>query len=357
MDNLLVLGGRQRPDAQRRDEWQRYDLAIAGRIETDSGRAERLMHYESPPGAVAVDNPAVVFKSGCLANGTLFACTQTEVLLLDATTGERRAYYSLPSFNDVHHVRPYRGDRLLVTVTGLDLVQELSLDGTILREWSVLGEDTWERFDRSVDYRRVLTTKPHKSHPNYTFTHGDDIWVTRFKQRDAVCLTDSDDPAKRRRIKVGGGRGIHDGHVRDGQVFFTTVDGSVVIADLETCEVLERYDLNRLTPGTAPLGWCRGLLVEEGYQLLVGFSRIRPTRLRENLTWIKHQFGSIPQRGLRPTRVARYDLEKGSLLREYDVEDLSLHTLFSIHSPSFDDVSADHHLPAEVKHVEVGIGP
>ncbi len=66
---------------------------------------------------------------------------------------------------------------------------EVTPEGEILREWSVIGEDTWARFSRQIDYRKVPTTKPHRSHPNFAFLLEGDIWTTRCDQKDAICLT------------------------------------------------------------------------------------------------------------------------------------------------------------------------
>jgi len=77
----------------------------------------------------------------------------------------------------------------MVVVTGLDMVIEVAPDGEVLREWSVVGEDTWSRFSREVDYRKVPTTRPRRAHPIFAFLLGNDIWATRCNLKDAVCLT------------------------------------------------------------------------------------------------------------------------------------------------------------------------
>jgi hypothetical protein len=135
---------------------------------------------------------------------------------------EVRSCVSLPCFNDLHHVAPSWDGNLLVVSTGLDLVLKINREGEVLNEWSVTGDDTWQRFSRSVDYRRVETTKPHGSHPNFVFEIGDEVWATRLKQCDAVCLNQ---PGKRMYI----GHQPHDGVVFGQYVYFTCVDGFVAI--------------------------------------------------------------------------------------------------------------------------------
>lgn len=49
-----------------------------------------------------------------------------------------------------------------------------------------------------------------------------------------------------------------------------------LVADPENGEVLEKHDLQSYDDELEPVGWCRGLHVEDGIAF-VGFSRIRST--------------------------------------------------------------------------------
>ena len=131
----------------------------------------------------------------------LYACTSTEVLVFEVPGFRRIGYVSLPCFNDLHHVTPTRDGNLLVANTGLDMVVKFTPQSKVLAEWNVSDEDLWSRFSRSVDYRKVETTKPHQSHPNFVFELSDDVWVTRFEQRDAVCLT-----SRGKKVSIGAQR-------------------------------------------------------------------------------------------------------------------------------------------------------
>jgi hypothetical protein len=316
---LYVVGGRQRrgrPLWADDREWYEYEAGLVLEVDPASGRARVVLEYESPEAARALGG-ATLFKSATLEGGRLYACTQTELLVYRVPDFELVHYLSLPCFNDVHHARPTPDGALLVAVAGLDLVLELSMSGEVLREWDVLGEDSRAKFPRGLDYR-ARSTKPHRAHPNHVFYLGDEAWATRYYQRDAVSLT-----RPGRRIAIGG-EAPHDGLVAGGRVHFTAVDGRVAVADAATLEVERAVDLNALEGRGASLGWCRGLLVQ-GDEAWVGFSRFRPTRLRQNVQWVRRGF-----RRPRPTRLARYDLVRGRLLGELDLEPHGLDVLFSI---------------------------
>jgi hypothetical protein len=276
------------------------------------------VEYVTPPEACVEQDPVILFKSSTLAGDHLYACTQTEVVIYRVPAFERVGYVSLPMFNDLHHVRPTASGTLLVAVAGLDLVAEVTLDGTVLREWSVLPEDPWRRFSRDVDYRKVRTTKPHHAHPNYVFELGDEVWATRFEQRDAISLVDPT-----RRIHIGLER-VHDGLVHDGHVYFTTVDGKIPIADASSLAVVDVVDLGAIVGSRVLLGWARGLHID-GTGIWVGFSRIRPTRFRENVAWAMRGFKET-----RPTHIARFDLERRTCTHWIDLEPSGLTAIFSV---------------------------
>lgn len=331
---LYVIGGQQRglrtmSDALA-DHWYEYQKALAIELDTATGAARTVVEYVSPPEACPPENPAILFKSGTLVGDRLYACTQTEVLVYRVPGFELEAYVSLPMFNDVHHVRPTPTGNLLVANTGLDTVVEVTPGGDVVSVVNVLGDDPWARFSRDVDYRRVRTTKPHLAHPNHLFYIGDEPWATRFEQRDAISLVDP-----HRRIAIGLER-VHDGIVEGERVYFTTVNGMIAIADTRTLEMVEVIDLTELHPPDMLLGWARGLLVDGPY-LWVGFSRIRPTKFRENVGWVlrglKRDFG---------THVGCYDLRTRTSLGQVALEEFGMGAIFGIYPA----VAGDSHLSA-----------
>jgi hypothetical protein len=229
---------------------------------------------------------------------------------------------SLPCFNVLHHVRPTSEGNLLVVNTGLDMVLEITRSGKVLREWGVLQQDPWSRFSREIDYRRVASTKPHESHANFVFQLGSDIWVTRFHQKDAVCLTQ---PGKRIQL---GGESPHDGVLHAGMLYFTTVEGELIVVEPNTLKVAQRIDLSEIDRGDkGSAGFCRGVLLVDDGLVWVGFTRIRKSALMHGLVWAKYGFKNFEA----PTHVALYDIRRQKLLREIDLEPCGVNILFGIH--------------------------
>lgn len=320
LGSAYVVGGRQR-DARGLlsgdRPWQGYDRGLILDVDLRSGTFEAAFEYESPDDVIADEDAAISLQASTLEGDLLYTCTETEVLVYRLPAFELLTHVSLPLFNDVHHVRPSVDGNVVVANAGLEMVLELTAEGEVVQLWNVLGEEPWERVDRNVDYRKI-STKPHRAHPNFVFYIGDELWATRFHQGDAISLAD---PA--RRIVVSDKR-IHDGVVHDGRVYFSVVNGQIVVADTDTLEVVDVIDLNEFHDDRSVLGWCRGILVD-GPRLWVGFSRIRATKFRENVGWAARGF-----RHDRPTRIACYDLERRECLAEIDLESTGLAAVYSV---------------------------
>jgi hypothetical protein len=325
---LYVLGGRQRKpgmsEATPKDEWYLYEAALILEVDTDSRAVRRCVEYQSPPEARAGDRPAAHFHSGALIDNDLYACTGTEVLIYRLPDFRQIGYISLPCFNDLHHVTPASDGNLLVVSTGLEMVVKVSPDGEVLAEWSVLGEDPWARFSRTIDYRKVETTKPHISHPNFVFELAGEVWVTRFHQHDAVSLNGSG-----RRVKIAD-EGVHDGLASGERILFTAVDGKIVIVNPDSLEIEQVIDLRQIQDRDQQVlpAWCRGLFAVDDGNIWVGFTRIRRTLFRENVRWVK----TILREGtvVRPTHIALFDIVNKQCLREIDLEPYGMNSVFSI---------------------------
>ncbi len=323
MASLYVLGARQRDLFLRHEEeWNLYEAALILQLDLETGAVRTCVEYETPPEARANENSSCVFKSATLVGDILYACTSTEVLIFKVPEFQRIGYISLPCFNDVHHVTPTSDGDLLAAVTGLDMVVKFSREGELLAEWSVLSEAPWSRFSKNTDYRKVETTKPHKSHPNFVFELNGEIWATRFRQRDAVCLNDSG-----RRIDIGV-QPPHDGLPFGEAIYFTSVDGKVIIANARSLQVEKTIDLAQIDGQEDLLGWCRGLLPLDERRVWVGFTRIRKTRFRENILWVKRVF----REGMRekPTHITLYDIVNMRRIQEFDLEAHGMNIIFSI---------------------------
>lgn len=322
---LLVVGGRQRAHRSLRDgsDWYGYAGGVVLRI--DGSGVTTVLEYQSRPGTCADDDP-ILFKSATCANGRLYCCTQTEIVIyrMQGSLLVEENHISLPIFNDVHHVVPTADDTLLVAVSGLELVVEIDTDGNVVREWDVLGDvlgdglGTWDRFDPSIDYRMGVNLKPHRAHPNHIVIVDGEPFVTRFEQRDVISLRDPS-----RRVEPLGER-LHDGVLDDVRLWFTSVDGRVIAADRDSLEVVDRVELASFSRDDSLLGWCRGLRFQDD-AMWVGFSRIRATQFRQTLSWIRNR--GVPQS---PTRVARYERGTGRCTAEIDLEPHGLNAVFSV---------------------------
>ena len=326
MARLYVLGGRQRKPGIKEPAawWQWYEAALILEVDTESGAVRTCVEYQTPLECRAHEKNSTNFHAGAIVNSTLYTCTPTEVLIYRLPDFKQTGYISLPSFNDLHHVTPCSDGNLLVVSTGVDMVIKCTVTGEVLEEWSSLEEAPWTRFSRSTDYRKVETTKPHQSHPNYVFELDGEPWVTRFMQKDAVSLNGS-----KRRIDIAVEK-PHDGVLFDEKLYFTAVDGKVVIVNGRTLTVDKVVDLRQIQDhdGQKLPAWCRGLLPVDQSRIWVGFSRIRNTLLKENLRWVKvvlHE-GTL----VKPTHIALFDIDQQKCLDELDLEPFGMNAVYGI---------------------------
>lgn len=317
--DLYIVGGRQakeRPLSAGNGNWDGYDQGVILRINPSTQDWEECINYMSPPEVRLPEGTAITFQAGAIQGNLLYICTQTEVLIYELPGFKQIGYLSLPFFNDLHHVRPTPTGDLLVANAGLEMVIHMKSSGEICNTWNVLGE-TPLQLPGPIDYRKV-STKPHRSHPNYLFYIGMEPWATRFHQGDAICLTQPE-----KRIEISKER-IHDGLVHEGKIYFTSVNGWIYVADTSTLVVEREINLAEMHPEGTLLGWCRSLFMD-GNRLWVGFSRIRPTKWRENVTWLVRGFKNV-----KPTHIACYDLTQGKCIQEVDLEPMGLNAVYSI---------------------------
>jgi hypothetical protein len=319
-DPIYIIGGHVRQNLFRKlEEWQSCDEALVIRLDPQTERSTNCVAYSSPLESCADDQPAILFKAASVRDNTLYACTSTEVLIYGLPHFEQIRRISLACFNDLHHVCPTKRGTLAIAVTGLDMVVEITRSGELVREWNVLGEDAWSRFSKTTDYRRVPTTKPHRSHPNHVFEINGELWVTRFEQRDAICLTTPG------RIDIAVER-PHDGLLFGNSLYFTAVDGHIVIADPKSFKTIRSFDLNKMHPEPRQgLGWCRGLLPLDERYIWVGFTRVRPTKFKENLGWIRNA-----RVHHKPSHIGLYDLQEQKCVREIALEPHGIGVVFSM---------------------------
>jgi hypothetical protein len=322
---FYVLGGRWQEDPYA-PEWSLYDRAIILEVDPRSGSVKRRLEYTTPPEACAAGStPSMLFKASTRLGDRLYACTSTEVLVFRLPGFETVGYVTHPHFNDLHHVAPLPSGDLAVVSTGLDMLLVVSPEGEVRGEYSVNDDPPWTRFSREVDYRKVVTTKPHRSHPNFAFLLDGELWVTRCEEKDAVSVTR---PGGRFQLGL---HYPHDGVVHDGEVFFTTVDGRVCVFEAATRTSARVIDLKEIQKGAVPLGWCRGIEVLDRQHVVVGFSKLRRTRWKEKLSWLKRQVGFPEQVVSEPCHIACYDLQNRERLWRMDLKDHGLDAVFAIH--------------------------
>jgi hypothetical protein len=338
---LYVIGGQQKYlcPVFSSDNWAEYHKGLVIEVNPEKEICTHVMDYSSPK-EVSPPSGAILFKAASLINGLLYLCTETEILIFRYPEMTQVQYISLPIFNDVHHVTMTPWETLAVAISGMEMVVELNGAGNIVRTWNALSPELPSKYENEIDYRKV-NLKPHKSHPNYVFFHDEEMWVTRFYQKDAVSLSR---PGRRIDIAVGS---PHDGIVDGDLVYFTTVNGHIVIGNLRTLRVEDRVDLNAIHKHGGPLGWARGICIDGPY-VWIGFSRIRPTKLKENVEWVKHtvkwRMRSVlpesytarsqwmhngPKNEL-PTRLICYDLGSRRPVKEINVEPYGVSAIFSI---------------------------
>jgi hypothetical protein len=326
MAKLYILGGRERRLSltQDRPHWAWYEAAVILLVDTVSREVRTCVEYVTPSEARANSRSSVNFHSGTVVDHTLYACTTTEVLIFELPQFKQVGYISLPCFNDLHHVTPTSDGNLLVVSTGLDMVLKITRQGEVLAEWSVCEEAPWTRFNRSIDYRKVESTKPHMSHPNFAFELEGEIWVTRFNQRDAIALNGS-----RKSIAIAVEK-PHDGLVHGDRIYFSVVDGKIVIVNRHSLKVDQVVDLRRIEddPDRFLPAWCRGLLPIDEQTIWVGFTRIRKTQFQENIRWVK----TVLHKGTlaKPTHIALYDIVENRRLKQLELEQYGMNTVFSI---------------------------
>jgi hypothetical protein len=323
---MLIVGGQQKKAfSAPNEEHTRFAKAVCASYPFRSCNGELLISHVTPDHLAApTEDRSVLFKSASISDGQLLACTQTEILAYSLNSYELQNTISLPHFNDVHHVIKTVSGSYLVACTGLDMVFELDpTTGQKIREWDTLKRSVWTKHNEDKDYRLVLTTKPHDSHPNFVFQYKDEYWVTRFEQRDAICLNND------RRIDIGIEK-PHDGHILGKNVYFTTVDGHVVIANMETTEIVDVIDLHECKNAGTATGWARGLKLIDEDRVIVGFSTLRVTKFRENVRWIKRRLGKLDQGKPEPTHVAMYDLKKRELIWRAHLTNPQIDVVFSV---------------------------
>lgn len=322
MKKLLITGGIEKKNPQ--EEWSGFKSGIALELDLASLECKPVLEYYTPEEFRPPEpDCSILFKSGEVHGDKVVMTTQTEVLIYQLPDYQLIKRVSLSCFNDIHHARLTDDNSLLVCVTGLDSVFEISLEGNVINEWSSIDEDIWQRFELGKDYRQILTTKPHSAHPNFCFEYKGEKFVTRFMQKDAISLTSN----KQFKIDVGG---PHDGYVLGENVYFTTVNGFIVGFNLNSCKRIFIKDLNEMNENKMRnLGWCRSLLMVNEHEAIVGFSRMRTSKFSDYLSWVKEKSGVGTTNDF-PTRLIKYNFKQDEIEWTINLEKYDLNAVFSV---------------------------
>ncbi|WP_415371528.1 hypothetical protein [Patiriisocius sp. Uisw_047] len=282
-----------------------------------------VLNYISPKEYCADIAPSITFGGFCRVDSKFYIPTRTEVLVLDAATYEVEEVITDPLFNDLHDVLVKDGI-LYVAVTGMDAVFKIHLNTRERTIVNIAGKLPFHRFKESDNLNKRSSLKPHEAHPNNLFEIDNQIWVTRLKMMDAVCIEDISNT-----INISAGL-PHDGFVKDNFIYFTTVNGYVVIIDKATMKESKSIKLTgeKEVEGT-PLGWCRGIYVDEDY-FYVGFTKLRTTKFTENLDWVKTIVSKkkLIDKPL-PTRIEKYTID-GTYVSQFIFPKDSIFNIFSI---------------------------
>jgi len=317
---FLITGGVQRENAAKLQEGHRFYEARLLEIDFNNQATELKLAYSGNSGNYPDDFPNIIFTCSSLVKNKLYLCTETEIFIYSYPELNLLQSASYPFFQNIHHITPVSSG-IAVASTGLDLVVILDKDSLQPIEFiNSLGKDPWHRFPKGKDMRKVNSTKPHESHPNFIFELNGEPWASRFNQRDAVCLYDLT-----KRIDISVER-IHDGHLIGDYIYFTAVDGRIVIANSKTYKIEEIINLNEMEDDNSPLGWCRGLAID-GDIAYVGFSRLRQTSIKENVRWILNFVGKDNDKD---THIVAYDMKKKKKLSEYTIPADMSNVIYSV---------------------------
>jgi hypothetical protein len=283
--HLWVVGGVQSREAgvSDRNHSVLYGLGRVGRLDTATGDWHNELDWRAPGGDAHALKGASPLGDGLLlsAHGVVFAWS--------AATGPGETW-THPALADTHHALVHDG-AWWATSTGTD---------TVLRR----RESDVDHWPMAPGARPDRIRRPTRAHPNHLFAWNGALWATRLHARDAVEVCGEG------RVALGDER-VHDGVVRDGLPWFTSVDGALVTPG-------HRLPLRAWEDRDAPLGWCRGLAFD-GDVAWVGFSRLRATRWRGHLAWARGALRGRQQASAHPTRVSGYDLARGEKVAEYAV--------------------------------------
>lgn len=324
-ESLLITGAILRENGFALGEGKYYGKAVLLKLNLATGNIEELLNISDGNQNTPDIHPNLEFTVGDVDNDKLWLSTDTEIRLYSYPKLDLLTSYSHPCFHNIHSVA-VRNEELYVTSTGLDTIVILDKQtGDIIDRKNTEYKPLWHRFSSEIDYRKLYSTRPHDCHPNYIFWIDNQPWVTRCTQEDAVCLSDQS-----KRIDISGPLkeiSVHDGIVNNGKVYFTSVDGCIIIADQKSLATIETIELYNISDYGGIRGWCRGLYIKDNL-FYIGFSRLRKTKAKGKLAWLS-RFSSH----LSPSKessVLVFDINKRIIVRDYPIYNDAIDAIYSI---------------------------
>jgi hypothetical protein len=322
--NFIVSGGLSRDYRIKLKSGQIHKKAVLAVVNWDEKKIVKSMNYSSPPEHCPEVYPSIRFTAMSFNDDKIILPTGTEVLFVDKSKLEIERCISNKYFNDVHFARII-DDELAVVSTGLERIVFLDLKTENIKRIIKPGNMDFKEVDETIDYRKINSTSPHLVHPNYLINDINNIYITRFAQKDIVDLNNPNVsfPVAEERI--------HDGKIIGGKIYFTSVDGNVIILDLRTKKILKKIDLWKIDERKGLLGWCRGIEVIDNFAYVV-FSQFRKTKLLANIKWAMDKVpGNKFLNVLAPTRICKYNLDTEQKIDELIIDSSAIDTIFDIH--------------------------
>lgn len=316
--DILLFGGKNHPHPQQRPAWDTFEVCVL--VQLRDGKLVNRLEYR---GGAMDEGLSKCFKAGTVVGSSAFTVTNTEVVKIDLERFAIVDRFSHRLFNDLHHVEVIDG-HYFVAATGTDSVLEFDESYQLVKRYPVAKDEILGRHGGDADYRRIHNTKPHAAHPNYIGHWDGETWVTNFESRHVESLTSA------RRYLISKHK-IHDGTPAFERIWFTAVNGIVIKLDPRSGNT-ESYDLTPMTRADRLLGWCRGIAPLSPDEVVVGFSKLRETKARENLKWIGNKLLGQNFVLSLPTRVAHYDLVRGVETWRHDLDQYGMDAVFSIHA-------------------------
>jgi len=324
MKKLLITGGLERPGGFELGDGKCYGEGVLLKLDLETGETEKILSMKEGNEHYPDLHPNLQFTAGFVEPGYIWLPTDTEIRQYKYPDLSLVRTISKPFFQNIHSVTIF-DETIYCTSTGLDLVAMLDKQsGETIELVNVEGKDAWNRFSKNIDYRLVHSTRPHHGHPNYIFKYENEVWVTRCTQEDAVVLKNIE-----KRIDISGPSktiSVHDGHVVGDHVFFTSVDGKVLIADIKSKKVIKEVDLYKSEKNKkSTKGWCRGLLVYNEI-IYVAFSKLRNTRNPSKIAWLKE----FVKKDISNASIIAYDRYTFKKLKEYLIPVGSIDAIYSV---------------------------